>query len=395
MSWKTGSVSIFMQQSRRLQRRFFKSRLGFDYATLRARLARKRVRKVLLVSDGQAYTSEQQFAPIIRFAVPIAQRFGFAFRIMSLEAAQALNARQLVGFAAIGIKLDFKTPPRDALAITRHFFDLAKSAGAHALVFDGDDDQAVLWPKVLSLSDGYIKKHRFTDIQMYQQGFIGKSNLTDYAARAFGTSFADDIIPETRGIDPSDIAKIMVGWSIALDDKIHDLSRDMAPLAVERSIDVLCRASVPETFWTFPVRDTAVQAITKMQDTYNIYAPQDRVDQQEYYREMQRSRISVSPFGFGELCWRDFETILCGALLVKPDMAHVKTQPDLFIPGETYAPVAWDYSDLEEVCARYLNNEPLRRKIVQQAQDQLRAALSQDWFLKRFQDVMQQLDLLK
>ena len=97
MSWKTGPVSTFTRQSRRLQRRFFKSRLGFDYAILRARLAKKQVRKVLLVSDGEAYTSEQQFAPIIRFAVPIAQRFGFAFRIMSLEAAQALNARQLTG----------------------------------------------------------------------------------------------------------------------------------------------------------------------------------------------------------------------------------------------------------------------------------------------------------
>ena len=42
---------------------------------------------------------------------------------------------------------------------------------------------------------------------------------------------------------------------------------------------------------------------------------------------MRHSRICISPFGYGEICWRDFEAILCGCLVVKPDMSHVETNP--------------------------------------------------------------------
>jgi len=218
--------------------------------------------------------------------------------------------------------------------------------------------------------------------------------LTDYTARNFDISFADDIIPATRAVDPSHITQMVVGWNIALDDKIYELVSRMAPPApADKTIDVLCRASVAEDFWTFPMREAAEHAIQKLAPRYKVSAPRDRVSQEAYDHEMLSARISVSPFGCGELCWRDFESILAGALLVKPDMSHLTTQPDLFVAGETYVPVAWDYSDLQEVCARYLDDEPLRQKIALQARDRLISSLSQDWFLARFADVMMRFDI--
>jgi hypothetical protein len=84
-------------------------------------------------------------------------------------------------------------------------------------------------------------------------------------------------------------------------------------------------------------------------------------------REMRGARLCFSPFGYGEVCWRDYEAILCGALLVKQDMSHVETAPDVFLPNETFAPVAWDFSDLSEVVARWLRDEGARRKAVERA----------------------------
>jgi spore germination protein YaaH len=95
------------------------------------------------------------------------------------------------------------------------------------------------------------------------------------------------------------------------------------------------------------------------------------VSQEEYYQEMRNSRICVSPFGFGEICWRDFETVLCGALLIKPDMSHVETAPNIFVANKTYVPVKWDFSDLESVVARVLHNEAERRRIVDNAYNAL------------------------
>ena len=66
-----------------------------------------------------------------------------------------------------------------------------------------------------------------------------------------------------------------------------------------------------------------------------------------YMRELRASKICFSPFGYGEVCWRDYEAILSGAVLLKPDMSHIETDPDVFVAGETYLPVRWDLADFE------------------------------------------------
>ncbi|MFD3191572.1 glycosyltransferase [Sedimentitalea sp. HM32M-2] len=353
------------------------------------------MRHVLLVSDGIAYTSEQQFAPLLRHRRQIASQTGIVFSFMNAEDAWKLTPAQLQKTHAVGLKLAFSTPAAEAAALASHVFGGAKKAGIPTLFFDGDDDLSVLWPKVLAACDHYIKKHHFTDPQAYTAILTGKSNLTDYVHRISGRSFADDIIPVSGGLGAADIEKIALGWNIALDDKITDLARDLpADSGIERDIDLLCRASVPEEFWTFPMRDAAVQAIRSLESQYRINAPTDRVPPAEYYREMLRSRLCVSPFGFGEICWRDFEAMLCGCLLVKPDMSHVTTLPDLFVPHETYVPVSWDYSDFSAACAPYLADEGARRRVAETARTRLQAALTAEWFLARFETTMQKAGIL-
>jgi hypothetical protein len=87
------------------------------------------------------------------------------------------------------------------------------------------------------------------------------------------------------------------------------------------------------------------------------------VNQRQYYRELPNSKIVLSPFGWGEVCFRDFEAILAGALLLKPDMSHLKTWPDVYVPNETYVPLKWDGSDLLEQAERYLQDDKERNRI--------------------------------
>jgi hypothetical protein len=39
---------------------------------------------------------------------------------------------------------------------------------------------------------------------------------------------------------------------------------------------------------------------------------------------------------------------MMGSVLVKPDMSHIEVEPPVFVPNETYIPVAWDLSDFED-----------------------------------------------
>ncbi len=77
---------------------------------------------------------------------------------------------------------------------------------------------------------------------------------------------------------------------------------------------------------------------------------------QSFVSIMKRSKIGLSPFGMGELCYRDIELIQHGCLLIKPDMSKVITEPNFFTPMETYVPVKIDWSDLNETIEKVLAN---------------------------------------
>ncbi|MDR2049513.1 MAG: glycosyltransferase [Treponema sp.] len=98
--------------------------------------------------------------------------------------------------------------------------------------------------------------------------------------------------------------------------------------------------------------------------------------QRRYYRELTDAKIVLSPFGWGEVCFRDFEAILSGALLFKPDMSHLKTWPDVYIPYETYIPLDWDGQDLLEKTKQYMEDDKERKRIAENAYHRYRSELS-------------------
>lgn len=80
------------------------------------------------------------------------------------------------------------------------------------------------------------------------------------------------------------------------------------------------------------------------------------VSKSEYDQELKKTIATLSPFGYGEVCFRDFESVLHGSLLLKPDMGHLVTHPNIYIPNETYIPLKWDGSDLLDKADNILSN---------------------------------------
>ncbi len=95
-----------------------------------------------------------------------------------------------------------------------------------------------------------------------------------------------------------------------------------------------------------------------------------------YFNEMENARIGVSPFGLGEICYRDFEIIRAGAALVKPDMSHMVTWPDLYQPGRTFVTHRWDLHDLQETVQTLEKNDERRIQIAEAAQNVYRHHVS-------------------
>jgi len=101
-------------------------------------------------------------------------------------------------------------------------------------------------------------------------------------------------------------------------------------------------------------RKGAWDILDDMKDTHTIVKGQSTP--QQFVEVMKRSKVGLSPFGMGELCYRDLELIQWGCLLIKPDMSKVITEPDFFKSMKTYVPVKPDWSDLNETIEKVLAN---------------------------------------
>ncbi len=361
----------------------------FRWHRVLASIERRAHLPILLTSDEGAWTSDQQYAPIRHHAAILRKQLGVSVYFMTLTDALRLRPEALRAFAMVGVKLSFQTAAEAAVATVRTIRERLGTGHSRLVYFDGDDDLMVQWPEILQLVDSYVKKHVMRDPSAYRAG-IGKSNLTDHVARTYGVSFQEHPIPAMRpdfpGIPLAAATKIHLGWNIAFDDKIRRLAAK-ASSDVPKDIDIVCRAGVPGD-WIEPLRKPVIDLLESAQTRWRVLTPRHRVNQAQYNQELHRSRICVSPFGYGEICWRDFEAILCGCLLVKPDVAHLRTYPDVFIPGETYVPVRWDYGDLLEKCDHYLSDEAARLYIAKRARAVLETATQPEAFVSVFAGVL-------
>ena len=87
----------------------------------------------------------------------------------------------------------------------------------------------------------------------------------------------------------------------------------------------------------------------------NKYFIKGKINSWDYIKELSRTIAMMSPFGWGEICYRDFEAVLNKNLLVKPDMGHLETWPNIY-SDEHYFKLDWDCLNLMEIEKYILKN---------------------------------------
>jgi hypothetical protein len=216
----------------------------------------------------------------------------------------------------------------------------------------------------------YVKKHVFRDRRLYGLPTIGDTNLTDYYSRKFGLSEPEMRFP----IPPGFLDKLLVGPSFATAPGIMPRLLGSHQKLASRNIDVHARFTVAGTPWYQSMRGESDAAVRRLSDSRVAYG--HGVSLGHFMTELDQSKICFSPFGYGEVCWRDYEAVVAGAVLLKPDMGHIETAPDIFVPWETYIPVAWDLSDLEERVQQLRSDAELRARVTETA-----FTVLHDWLL--------------
>ena len=225
--------------------------------------------------------------------------------------------------------------------------------------------------------DFYLKKSLFRDRSLYYRPFRGDTNLTEFYSDLYGLPGpnVDWQVPD------SFVTRLRLSPNFfTAPELLTAFERATPPDPAGREIDVHARLGLgPDNgSWYRRMREHALLSL-KHSAISRLLAGGAQLE--AYMAEFRNAKLCFSPFGYGELCWRDIEAILAGAVLVKPDMGHLETLPDLYDPGVTYLPVRWDFADLKEVMQIGLVDVGLRQTMAREAQKRIKHYLENSNFV--------------
>lgn len=229
------------------------------------------------------------------------------------------------------------------------------------------------------------------DVMPYVDLYFKKQilvNKTDYCRDVYGTrtfcEYYHDMLKEEDDTinryyphtEEKYLGKMRVAWNVGIGDLYAtNLQLILHPFSVtkpefinpdtDRPLDVQYRGSGYSPIAGYP-RSQSLKLIKEMTD---ISYPDvtKKIPKPEYIREGHTAKAILSPFGWGEVCGRDFEAYVYGACMIKQDMSHCVTYPDAYKANETYIPLKWDFSDFKEKLSKAASDE--YRQIARNAQD--------------------------
>ncbi len=244
---------------------------------------------------------------------------------------------------------------------------------------DNYDSTAPIRSEVLPYIDFYLKNMILKNKELYKEKFYGGRIHTDYYNNNFRIKDTTEVFSEPI-LDDHFIDKIRVSWNYGLANygfigrriaglyktipikKLLNWPQLFRKPSKRRFNDVFCRIST-----SYSRETVAFHRILLKEKLDNLYKL-DRISIYKYIREIKNSKIVISPFGWGEFSLRDFETFIEGGILMKPNMEHLETYPNFYIPNKTYIPFNWNFSDLIEKIEDTIENYEEKITIAETAQ---------------------------
>lgn len=352
------------------------------------------MRKITVFYDGTLYTFT--WLKVLLWAKKQFKERGYLIRFETLFEYFPRNAlvfRPLIKDRLDQLLRDTKNRKFDIVILAFHhstseFMKIEQSERIEILKKIKEQSDMVVWLdtadstgtphfEVLPYVDRYLKKQILKDIELYSKPIWGSRLHCEYYHNKYGLDDAE-ICDETfipLNMDYKD--KIGVSWNVGLGELFgnefwrylypyhYHVPKPVSPES-EKSIDIHFRGSAESTTAGYQRRITA-KRINECQ-FLNHPDASEKVSHDKYVEELKETKCIVSPFGYGEICTRDFETFLYGATLIKADMSHMITYPDVYIPNETYVPVDWDYHTFEDVLLQIRDSSEKFKTIAENGQ---------------------------
>ncbi len=327
----------------------------------------------------------------------LAMKLGMTYEMVAADNLADVEAALIRRPADVAfVMVSWKEDPE---AVTRLFRSLPEWSGRPKLVFlDYYAPASSPFFGVLPHVDCYFKRQMYRDPSLYSKEYEGGNLFTQHVSQSLGIDLNGWTFASVP--DPNHLHKLVHGWNLGVTPHYRNLLRltgvmplpwERRPFAVNRRLG-LSAGPRAVTEWYHHYRECWGDALESLRAEYRCTGSH-RIRLRYYFAEMILSRIGVSPFGWGEVCFRDYEVIASGALLIKPSMEHLKTSPDIYVEGKTYVAASWDASDVADLCRYYLAHPEEAKEIIHNGQAALTKYFDQDGFVEDVRRVLDRVGL--
>jgi hypothetical protein len=336
---------------------------------------------LLLSKNGPV--SRAQIYPFHLYRDELRETRGFDFEEWSLNSPSEINLAKLRRFDVVFIQAKFFGQDLSALR------GLLRVIEGKKVILDDWDCAGRCFFDVTPHMDLYVKKQVLRDFEKYRYRYRDGKNFID--------SLEEEGPLQEVEVPAGFRAKLLAGWNLGTAERLYRNQLSCVEGAGgqggERPIDVSMRLSLSRLARPHRHRLRALDALASLGDEFQVVSSTVKIEYASYYRELCQSKMTLSPWGGGEVCYRDFEAVTAGALLIKPPMEHLTTYPDIYRAGETYVPVRPDFSDLRDVCRYYLHHEAERLRITRAALQKYQAYFRDRMFLTKLDEILARVGL--
>ena len=248
-------------------------------------------------------------------------------------------------------------------------FYYLKSKYNKIIYCDTADSSGWIQSELLPIVDCYWKFQILKDKKLYLEPLYDQRLFTNYYHK---NNFIVDENKDysTKIVDPKTLEKIKVFWNSSMANfsiYSHITSRIYKYVKIDSLIkfrynslktlnnknnDIFCRFNSANYRETISYHRKTIQNLLSYFDDLKF----SKVKRIKYFNELSKSKISISPFGWGEIAYRDFESFINSTILIKPDMSHLETWPNLYIDKKTYLSFNWNFDNLIDVIENALDN---------------------------------------
>lgn len=224
--------------------------------------------------------------------------------------------------------------------------------GKNVFLLDGQDSHSLIGTvEVLKNTNALVmfKNTLLNDISLYKQSWV--NGRMYWGPGDYSVPYIDEVIDRIKLSGTNWLSTIQPTWHQYNSNKPYDVSC-MFSWGDSENYEY---TKLTSTYYD-EHRRTLLDTLSKT--TFNVVKRERgiRIPQQQFYQNMYDSKIVMAPIGYGEMAVRDIEAASFGSVLIKPDMSHIQSYPNIYEDGKTYISCKYDWSDVEEKIEYVLSN---------------------------------------